>query len=172
MSIFLCSCGKISHKAGNIFTQFKEKIVSVLSEPIVSRVSIFEKFPELKDNKYKIIQHEGIKCDYIPAFYKYYFVYKGDLNSVLGFVSRIKCTYTEIVPDTICNKTDISYFKNKFFYEITDLEKRKASFFFYPLLTDTSNLIVYDCIKTPEHHIIIFNKGDSLIYHLVENFRE
>jgi hypothetical protein len=169
--IFLCACGKIKNKADKIIEQNKDKIINELREPVIINSSIFEKFPEFKAKKFKIDLDKGIKCEYLPSFYKYYFTYIGDKNEILSFISHIKCSYSEILPDTICNRIDLLEFQKKI-SGLTELEKERAAFFLKIGQSNEVDLELYDCIKTPEHHFIIFDRKAGQIYHMIESFKE
>ena len=169
--ILVTACGRIKNKADMVVDKTKDKIINELKEPIISNASLFDKFPELKNEKYKIDFKQGVKCEYLPAFYKYYFTYYGNKSKVLDFISQIKCTYTEIVPDTICKRIDFAEFQ-KGKSGLTDLEKQKTDFFYKYQKLNSTNLELYDCIKTPEHNFIIFDTKTGMIYHMIENFNE
>lgn len=167
----MTACGRIKNKADQVVEKTKDKIINELKEPAITDARLFDKFPELKNEKYKIDFKQGVKCEYLPTFYKYYFTYYGNKSKVLDFISHIKCTYTEIVPDTICKRIDFAHLQ-KSVSGLTDFEKQKADFFYKYQGSNSADLELYDCIKTPEHHFIIFDTKTGLIYHLIENFKE
>jgi len=180
--IFVSACGKINTKIENTIVKTKHvvaeksdlidnKIINEIKEPITSEVSLFKKFPKLENEIFGISQQEGLYCEYLPFFYKYYFKYKGNKDSILDFISKIECNYTEITPDSTFKEIEYCDFENTV-RNITNKEKIKAAFFFEYKESDIGNLEFFDCIKTPEHHYIIFNKETGIIYHMIESFRE
>ena len=164
----LTSCGRAKKKARREW----EKIVDSLSVPAIKNHSLFEVFPEFKKEEYKIIEAQGILCEYVPFFYKYYFTYSGDMQLVQKHISNIECHYTEIKPDTELVKSSSNYFEEKIFKGITEQEKQMAQFFFAYKNLDLGELEFYTCVKTPEIHYLVFDLKNNFIYHMIENFRE
>ena len=171
LMILLSACGKIKNKAEKVVEQTKDKIINEIKKPVIKKADLFDKFPELKDKKFNIISNQGIECEYLPSFYKYYFSYDGNIGMILDFVSHIKCTYSEIIPDTVCKRIDFGDFQKEV-SGLTEYEKQRADFFYKYMLSNTADLEIYNCIKTPEQHFIIFDKKSGRIYHMIENFKE
>ena len=67
------------------------------------------------------------------------------------------------MPDTICKRIDFAEFQ-KGKSGLTDLEKQKTDFFYKYQKLNSTNLELYDCIKTPEHNFIIFDTKTGMIY--------
>lgn len=167
ISILLISCNKIRNTKDKAI----EKLVDVLTSPVIKEYSLFDKFPEWKNSEYQIAEAEGIKCDNIALFYKYYFRYFGNRELIKQYISNIQCHYTEIVPDTALIKSTATYFEQET-QSITKYESEKAKFFFGYKETDMKDLEFYTCTKTPEMHFIIFDLKKNLIYHMIKYFRE
>jgi hypothetical protein len=166
--ILFSACNQIK----NAKNKSIDKTVEILKEPIIEDYSLFDKFSELKSDEFKIDSVKGIKCEYIPFFYKYYFRYSGDRKLIQQFISNIQCHYTEIIPDTTFIKSNFTCFEKEIQHGITKYEIEKAKFFFEYRETDSIELKFYTCVKTPEKHFIIFDLKNNLIYQMIENFRE
>lgn len=80
----LVSCGRLRNKTDKMIDKTKEvvsdkanslteKIIDEIREPTISDFNLYEKFPELESERYKVSDAVGIKCEYLPSFYKYYF---------------------------------------------------------------------------------------------------
>lgn len=167
ISVLLISCNKMRNTKDKAIN----KLIDVLESPVIEEYSLFDKFPEWKKPEYKITEAAGIKCDYVPSFYKYYFRYSGNRELIKQYISNIQCHYTEIVPDTALIKSTATYFEQET-QSITKYESEKAKFFFGYKETNMKDLEFYTCTKTPEMHFIIFDLKKNLIYHMIEYFRE
>ena len=168
LCVCLVSCNGIKNTKDKII----KKTVDVLREPIIEDYSLFDKFPDFKRDEFEIDNVKGIKCEYVPFFYKYYFKYSGNRELIQSYISNIQCHYTEIIPDTAFIKSDFACFEKKIQNGITKYEIEKANFFFEYKETNFNELEFYTCVKTPEKHFVIFDKKNNLIYQMIENFRE
>lgn len=166
-SILLISCNEIKSTKNNI----KDKLIDELSRPSTKKISLFDIFPKLKNDEYQVTDIEGLQCDYLVFFYKYYFKYSGNRERITEYISNIQCHYSEIVPDTALIKSDPTSFEKET-RAMTKYEYDKAQFFFKYKETDVKYLEFYTCIKTPEKHYIVFDTKSNIIYHMIENFRE
>jgi len=180
--LILSSCERIRNKTDKMIDKTKEvvsdkansltkKIIDEIREPIISDFNLYEKFPELKTEIYKVSDAVGLKCEYLPSFYKYYFTYKGDRDEIFKFINNIKCEYSEIKPDsTIINIKKID-FENQV-KDLTEIEIKKAEFFYDYKNQNNDQIEYYKCTKTPEKHFIIYDTKTGQIYHMIENFIE
>ena len=175
--MFLVGCDRIRQKTkenlGKVGQKTWEKFVDRMSEPTIKNYSLFEAFPELKRDEFKINEVNGILCEYIPFFYKYYFKYSGDIPLIKQYISNIEYSYTEIPPDTALVKSNFADFDKKTLKkDMTEYEMQKVKFFFAYKELYLDELEFYTCCKTPELHYIVFDLKNNFIYHMIENFRE
>ena len=165
---------KVREKKDRVVNKALGTIVDFIRESAITDYSLFDKFPELKRDEFKITEIGGILCTYLPWFDKYYFKYTGDSALIQQYIENIECKYTEIEPDTaFVQFTDWDYEQyEKKMQSLTDYEKQRAAFFFEYQNENKENLIFYKCRKTPENHILILDLRTNLIHHLIESFRE
>lgn len=146
-------------------------IVEELREPSIKKYPLFKKFPTLKEHRYKIKNTQGVKCEYLPCFYRYYFKYQANKEAILDFISHRESHFNEIKPDSICHKITYRSFRRNL-KNRTHKELKEARFFFTFHQFDMEDLEFFECIRTPEKHSIIFNNKTKTVYHIIENFRE
>ena len=121
----LISCDRIRKTKDKMSNTVSE----ILQEPIIEDYSLFDKFPEFERNEFKINEIKGIKCEYMPYFYKYYFKYSGDRELIQQYISNIQCHYNEITPDTAFIESDFVYFEKEVQCS-TEYEASKSQFFY------------------------------------------
>lgn len=165
------SCTRIKQKIKDKSGDAKEIIINFIKEPAIKKAVLFDKYPALKAKKYNVVLDDGLECDFIPSFYKYYFRYTGNKAEILNFIANIKPNSTEVESDTICNRIDLNQFKTKT-KPLTVYEKRAASFFFDYLKVESNNLEFYSCLKAPEVHYLAIDTKTKDVYHMIDNFWE
>lgn len=162
--LFSSGCGRISNKVKQLVSIQSENI-SLKSKPedfsIRDIVTGFKGDSSIKEIK-------GVQID-MNMLYVEYCVYRGEKDRVLKGVERIEPQRkTDYGSDSLCKPTTMADFLK---HTVPNAERNDATEFFWKL-TGLKNYEVYECLKAPMHHYIIFDKNSDTVYHRMEELRD
>ena len=133
-------------------------------DPVVFYTSLEDSIPQTAMQSLHLGRVTGIKVKSIDGNSVSYFEYQANKRDLLRVISQLPFSTHGVVADTLCRR--VNYDDYCSLRSLTSaFEQQKASSFWN---IDTALYEVYECIKSPQKHLLVVSKNSDQVYHRIE----
>jgi hypothetical protein len=126
--------------------------------------SLSDSLPQEALDEMKLGDVTGIKLKYLDGHDNRYFEYIADKQSVISAISKLPFSKFSSLSDSRCRKiTQEELLSLR--QDVPSTEFESAAFFWNSANNKTE---IYECIKSPYRHTLLFNPDSDVIFHRIE----
>jgi hypothetical protein len=134
------------------------------AKPFISKATIYDSLPGLKNNTLYIKELKGVKVTYASGKTASYFEYEADAKKLIRTISALPFQKGNAVNDTLCRKTENTFSLSA--KKVLSKEEVASANFFWGI--QPKDYTCYECLKYPARHTVLINKITGTILHRIE----
>ncbi len=158
LAISALSCNRIQPSDPDKSIAYNE------AEPVVFSTSLADTLSQKAFDELNVGEVSGIKVKYLSGHENRYFEYVAEKQLVLRVISHLPFTKYSVFSDTNCRRisfNDLNTVREK----ISETEYENSLSFWN---ADPGSIEVYECIKSPLRHTLLFDSKSNHVTHRIE----